>query len=78
MNIKITYYLSLISLIGMSACGNEKQNPSVNYPIFDTSLTDTTYANRALSLFSITDKQWLEVHYEQIATDTFLCRTFFE
>lgn len=79
MNIKIVNYLSLVLLIGICACKREMPNPSINTsrPL-NTSLTDTTYTNRDLTLASITDREWLTVNYDGIATDTFLYRTFFE
>lgn len=78
MKIKILYYLSLALLIGINSCNDEPSNPSINHTLLDTALNDTAYSNRDLTLFSITDKEWLNTNYGQIATDTFLCRTFFE
>jgi CubicO group peptidase (beta-lactamase class C family) len=79
MNIKTIHYLLLILLIGTIVCNDEKQSSSVYYTISDALLIDTTYSNRALSLFSITNKEWLNTHYGQhLETDTFLYRKFFE
>jgi CubicO group peptidase (beta-lactamase class C family) len=78
MKIKIIHYLSLVLLVSISSCNDKRSNSSIDFLSPDTSLADTTYSNRALSLFAIADKEWLVRNYEEIETDSFLCRTFFE
>lgn len=80
MNINTMYYiLLLVTLLIINSCDdNNTSSQSVNQLTSNKSLRDTTYSNRALSILSIADDQWMNGNYDEIENDTFLYRMFFK
>ena len=73
------YILLLVTLLIINSCDdNNTSSQSVNQLTSNKSLRDTTYSNRALSILSIADDQWMNGNYDEIENDTFLYRMFFK
>ncbi|MFK7947003.1 MAG: serine hydrolase domain-containing protein [Saprospiraceae bacterium] len=68
----------MIAIITCIIACDKPTKPTINQRIIEQSSVSNTYTNRALTQLSIDDKEWLSTNYNQLDTDTFLYRQFFE